>query len=516
LLGVFCHLHRVCKHFGNDAPEGMALEMTVQGASGPMLEAGHMETSGSGPLRSSFGREQKPSKCRRCAESSREILCRSVQRCCSFLGAELREHRKLLPLAAAQMLLLADQNLLSTNMSQVAREWHLDDTERDEMLGGAASVVYFSCGAVFTLLAGRLADMMRRVTLVRICMILGPLATFGNSLVMSFGWLLVCRGAAGAALGGLLPASYSMLADMYPPEERPHAIALIAITSGVGPTFGQAVATVLGPSGWRKPFAVVGCTGFLVSVLVFIFLKEPIVESVKDSDRTQNRYCGNWIYDLQRRTVILVCLQGITGCVPWAVVATFMTDYLAENGQMAVLKAGEVYMSFGIGCVGGTAIGGKLGQRLYKRDKRLQALMMALTTWGGALPLYVVFNAGGHPGAVEYLWMFHLLAFLGGLMVAVTGGNAKAILLNTIPQKSRGSIFGVYTIMDDLGKGLGPALVASWVRSLGRTDSFKLGILFWLPCGLFCLLMTCTIPRDDLSEINASLPESGTQLSGTR
>jgi len=53
------------------------------------------------------------------------------------------------------------------------------------------------------------------------------------------------------------------------------------------------------------------------------------------------------------------------------------------------------------------------------------------------------------------------------------GGNAKAILLNTIPQKSRGSIFGVYTIMDDLGKGLGPALVASWVRSLGRTDSFK-------------------------------------------
>lgn len=28
----------------------------------------------------------------------------------------------------------------------------------------------------------------------------------------------------------------------------------------------------------------------------------------------------------------------------------------------------------------------------------------------------------------------------------------------------------------------------------------RLGILFWLPCGLFCLLMTCTILRDDLSE----------------
>ena len=55
----------------------------------------------------------------------------------------------------------------------------------------------------------------------------------------------------------------------------------------------------------------------------------------------------------------------------------------------------------------------------------------------------------------------------------VAGGNAKAILLNTVPQKSRGSLFGIYTIMDDLGKGLGPALVASWVRAMGRTDAFK-------------------------------------------
>ena len=52
--------------------------------------------------------------------------------------------------------------------------------------------------------------------------------------------------------------------------------------------------------------------------------------------------------------------------------------------------------------------------------------MMALTTWGGTLPLYVIFNAGGHPGAIEYLWMFHLLAFLGGLMVAVTGAPCQS------------------------------------------------------------------------------------------
>lgn len=63
--------------------------------------------------------------------------------------------------------------------------------------------------------------------------------------------------------------------------------------------------------------------------------------------------------------------------------------------------------------------GGKLGQFLYKKDKRLQALLMALSTWGGCLPLYMVFNEGGSDG--RSLWVLHLLSFLGGLMIAMTG-----------------------------------------------------------------------------------------------
>ena len=107
------------------------------------------------------------------------------------------------------------------------------------------------------------------------------------------------------------------------------------------------------------------------------------------------------------------------------------------------------------------------------------------------------FIRSGHP------WLFHLLALLGGLMAPVAGGNAKAVLLNVVQSRSRGTVFGVYNIMDDLGKGLGPALVSSWVRPLGRRSSFMLGILFWLPCGLFCWMMTRTVLRDDLSEIQA-------------
>lgn len=81
--------------------------------------------------------------------------------------------------------------------------------------------------------------------------------------------------------------------------------------------------------------------------------------------------------------MILTCLQGIFGCVPWAVISTFLTDYLATNGHLGVPGATAVLFSFGIGCFAGTALGGRLGQQLYKRDKRLQAWLMALTVWGG-------------------------------------------------------------------------------------------------------------------------------------
>eukprot|EP00439_Symbiodinium_sp_Y106_P064067 s806_g10.t1 len=55
------------------------------------------------------------------------------------LASELSQHRALFPLAIAQMTLLADQPLLSTNMSAVANEFGFAGAEKDEKLGGIAT-----------------------------------------------------------------------------------------------------------------------------------------------------------------------------------------------------------------------------------------------------------------------------------------------------------------------------------------------------------------------------------------
>lgn len=408
------------------------------------------------------------------------------------LASELSHHRALFPLAIAQMTLLADQPLLSTNMSAVANEFGFAGAEKDEKLGGIVSVVFFACGVVSSLIVGRLADVMKRSTLVCLCMLIGSTGTFSNSQAESFTSLLFGRAAVGAAVGGLIPTSFAVIGDMCPAEERPHAIGVVCIISGLGLPVGQSLAGFAGSaSGWRAPFAVVGIAGWCVTLLLFFIHEEP----ARSNDQHLSHDVSSWSA-LTKPTVLCICSQGVFGCIPWAVIGTFLTDYLAVNDGMGVAGATSVLFCMGVGFIIGTIAGGKLGQHLYKKDKKLQAWLTGLTMWGGMLPLFVLFSTE----RPDWPFMFHILALVGVFFAAFAPVNLKAVLLNSVATQSRGTVFGVYNIMDDLGKGLGPALVASWVRHLGRRNSFMLGMAFWLPSGLICLLMARTIPHDDLVE----------------
>lgn len=52
------------------------------------------------------------------------------------------------------------------------------------------------------------------------------------------------------------------------------------------------------------------------------------------------------------------------------------------------------------------------------------------------------------------------------------------------------------TTLDDLGKGLGPALVAAVISWAGRKAAFNIAICGWVPCGLMMVAAGCFV-RDD-------------------
>ena len=55
----------------------------------------------------------------------------------------------------------------------------------------------------------------------------------------------------------------------------------------------------------------------------------------------------------------------------------------------------------------------------------------------------------------------------------------------------------MFNLFDDVGKGLGPALVSMIVAKRGREEAFTIAMLAWFVCGAILLSISCTVKRDE-------------------
>jgi hypothetical protein len=66
--------------------------------------------------------------------------------------------------------------------------------------------------------------------------------------------------------------------------------------------------------------------------------------------------------------------------------------------------------------------------------------------------------------------------------------------------------FGVQATLDDVGKGLGPALVAGLISLTGRVTAFNIAIAGWIPCGVLLMLAGLSISADE-AKVQTTLSE---------
>lgn len=97
-----------------------------------------------------------------------------------------------------------------------------------------------------------------------------------------------------------------------------------------------------------------------------------------------------------------------------------------------------------------------------------------------------------------------IFAVIAGLIVPMVSANIRAILINTNLPENRGSVFAVFNLADDLGKGLGPFFVGVLVLMMPQTLAYNVAVLFWLPCAFFWLLMAKSMIEDE-NRVNETL-----------
>eukprot|EP00913_Durusdinium_trenchii_P024002 g22541.t1 len=144
---------------------------------------------------------------------------------------------------------------------------------------------------------------------------------------------------------------------------------------------------------------------------------------------------------------IFLC-QAVPGCIAWSTVTTFVPDYLhKEQGNKGHL-----------------------------------AYLMAACTSSAVLPFLLLINS--QPEA---------LSSSDG-----TGAWPSCWALNVNTSATRGTVFSLVTLTDDVGKGLGPEVVAFFVEAFGRRSALSGAVSCWLLCAVFLYVSRWTIVNDVL------------------
>ena len=343
---------------------------------------------------------------------------------------------------------------------------------------------------------GALTDTFNRRNLFVAVVVLGEAPCLATAWVRTYGGLFATRMLTGISIGGSLPLLYSLVGDLVPPSRRSAVSAGIGIAQGAGVALGQVLAGYLGANGqWRLPFVLVAGPALALALAVLLCVEEPRrgaqEAALGSADEYTEKIKWHKVRNIFRiRTNLLCFAQGIPGCVPWGVMNTFFADYLAQDRGLGVAAATNVVVVFGAGSVLGSIAGGTGGQWLYNRSPGALAVLMAVTTTCGCFPLLYVVNA--QPLAAPAGW-----AFLAGMLTCVTGTNVRAVIIGVNAPETRGTVFAIFNLMDGLGKGLGPAAVASMIASRGRVYAFNVSLCMWLLCGALLAGIAFTLAPDE-------------------
>lgn len=398
--------------------------------------------------------------------------------------------------------LFADQNLMAPNLTQIAQEFGFSPEERDIKLGGEVSLVFWLLGGVVTLGIGYATDRINRKNLFSAVVLMGAIPCLLTGFVTSYTQLFWLRALTGIGTGGAIPLVYSLLGDYFPAQERAKAAGYIMLALNLGVAVGQLLAGMVGPShGWRLPFILVAIPAILLVVLFYFTVQEP-VRGQQEAQTGVHEGRLDWrLYPQLFRIASnrWVFIQAALATVPWGVFFTFLNDFYAQDKGFSVEKATLIVLGAGGASILGGFLGGLWGNRLYNRHPRYLPLFCAMTTVLGVLPAQALIFYPSQVGVADpNLLPPLILGGLAGFCLAMTAANVRAVLLNVNTPHTRGAIFALYNLADDLGRGFGPALISLLIVLMGgRTPAFALAIACWLVAAWALFRLSKTFPTDE-------------------
>lgn len=327
------------------------------------------------------------------------------------------------------------------------------DVHTVALLSAAFALPY----ALTQLVLGPVGEAAGKERVMSVCLVIMTVALVACSLAPNLASLFGLRVVAGAAAGGVVPLSLSLLGDRVPIERRQTAIARFVVALIIGQFMGSSVAGVIeGIVGWRGVFAInalVGAIGLLTTS--FGFERRPAVQPHRlDFRQAMLRYRGI-IADPRAR--ILFSAVFVEGIAVFGAFPHFATLIRAAGGTGA-RETGFALAGF---TVGGLLYATLVGQFV----RRLGTARMLLA--GGSFCALALLALGA---ATHWQADAAALALLGlGFYML---HNTFQTLVTEVAPTARGSAVALHTCSFFCGQALGVVFFGQAMQGFGQSGAF--------------------------------------------
>ena len=345
-----------------------------------------------------------------------------------------------------------DRQILGVLLEPIGQEFALPDS----MLGLLSGIAFAAFYAVLGVPIATLADRLNRRNIIVICVTVFSAMTALCGTVTSFVQLFLARIGVGVGEAGTMPASQSMLSDLYPVQERPSAMGVLAAGGNIGLMLGLLIGGWVNEwFGWRTAFLVAAVPGLLLALTIYLTVPEPARRSVAKPQKRWLRETWDGISLIGRvRSLRRFVLGGTLYGLAAYGIHTWMPVYYIRYHDLSTGEAGTA-ISIIVGVLGGlgAVAGGAICARLSRRD----------LGWNGWLPgLAILISV---PLLIAMLltdntWLALSLFVLPGILSSVYAGPTWAIIQELVPPGRRAVAASVYMLIYNLiGLGLGPLAV---------------------------------------------------------
>ena len=356
-------------------------------------------------------------------------------------------------LAVVYMFNFIDRQILAILLPAIRDEFLVNDTVLGLLAGTAFALFYATLGVPIALLA----DRWNRRNLIAIALAIWSGMTALSGLAANIWQLAAARVGVGIGEAGCSPPAHSMIADLYPPEQRSTAMGFytLGISAGIMLAY-IAGGWVVENIGWREAFFVVGLPGLLLAVIVRTTVPEPPRGSSENrADKGEHPpLLSVFQFLLRRRSFIHMAIAaGLSSFSGYAIIS-FFPSFIVRSYDMQIVSLG-LYLGLILGIAGGAGFfgGGYLADFFARIRQRNAMRFIAITQLLSAFVTIGVYLA---PTAHSALLIFIVPAFISNFYLAPVLAQTQSL----VPLRMRGVASAIVLLIINLiGLALGPPLV---------------------------------------------------------